>query len=244
MDRVTIGHALGERRRYLALDQGTAATRIGISRSTYAAYEHGGRRPSIDVLRSLATFLAVSLDDVLELYGATCIVLARLALMRDMLTEGESGDAMSEAASEVADAAAAIVAEAASSDAAVVDVASRRVARADDMSVVRRVYFDVVTGSDHWPNRSFAVLTSEGPGAARRSAPVAALAEVPAAGDVVSIGLMAGDEDEAATKGHGKTSKKKSRAKGDKKRPKNKEKSKPKDLDTKKRKKKKRKDRR
>jgi transcriptional regulator with XRE-family HTH domain len=247
MDRVTIGHALGERRRYLALDQGTAATRIGISRSTYAAYEHGGRRPSIDVLRSLAAFLDVTLDEVLELYGATCIVLARLALMRDMLTDGESTSTLSDAAGEVADAAAAIVAEAASTDAAVVDVSSRRMSRDDDMSVVKRVYFDVVTGSDHRPTRSYAVLTSDGPGALRRSVPAAAVAgasEASASGDVVSIGLL-GDhgEESSKKKGEAKKRKKKSAGKGGKKRPKNKDKGKPKDDDGKKRKKKRRKDR-
>ena len=239
MDRVTIGHALGERRRFLGLDQGTAAIKIGISRSTYAAYEHGGRRPSIDVLRSLASFLDISLDDVLELYGATCIVLARLALMRDMLTEGESGEGLSSAATEVADAAAAIVAGAADASDAV-GVSARRIDRYDDMSVLKRVYFDVATGSDHRPNRSYAVVTSDGPGALRRAG---AHAEDPAAdaarGAVVPIATVEAPRVEKSKK----KGKKKSDRKDDKKRPKNKGKSKPKD-DAKKGKKKKRKDRR
>lgn len=241
MDRVTIGHALGERRRLLGLDQGTAANRIGISRSTYAAYEHGGRRPSVDVLRSLAKFLDVTLDEVLELYGATCIVLARLALMRDMLTDGESGAGLSDAASEVADAAAAIVAEAdAAKGAAVVEVTPRRAMRNDDMSVLKRVYFDVVTGSDHRPSRSYAVVTSDGPGAVRRvRGSDDDVANAVSGGEVVSL-AVAPDRDDRGSKKKGK---KKSASKGDKKRPKNKDKSKPKD-DDKKRKKKKRKDRR
>ncbi|MGA7834740.1 MAG: helix-turn-helix domain-containing protein [Acidimicrobiales bacterium] len=78
----TIGRALRTRRAQLDLDQRDAASRIGMSRTTYSSYERDTQRPSVDVLPAIAEFLEVSIDDVLVLYGASAVAAARTALGR------------------------------------------------------------------------------------------------------------------------------------------------------------------
>lgn len=73
----TIGEALVARRQALGLDKGRAAHRIGMSRTSYGAYERDAQRPSIEVFAPLIEFLSVSLEEFLTLYGATCIAIAR-----------------------------------------------------------------------------------------------------------------------------------------------------------------------
>jgi transcriptional regulator with XRE-family HTH domain len=112
----TIGRALEERRRELGIGQEVAADAVGVSRSTFAAYEHDTRRISPEVLRPLAHFLDVSLVEVLELYGATCVAQARRVLFGDEPPAPPSPFSGARA---------------------------RRATR-DDMSIVERVYFDTV----------------------------------------------------------------------------------------------------
>ena len=112
MATTTIGRALAARRRDTGLDLEAAAARLGVSRSTYSSYERGTRRPSPENLRAVAVFLDVTIDTVLDLYGATCVEQARRVLQPD----------------EVASAATA-------SDRA------RRAPR-HDVAVIKRVYFD------------------------------------------------------------------------------------------------------
>jgi transcriptional regulator with XRE-family HTH domain len=78
----TIGRALRTRRALLGLDQRDAATRIGMSRTTYSSYERDTQRPSVDVLPAIADFLEISVDEVLVLFGASAIAAARTALGR------------------------------------------------------------------------------------------------------------------------------------------------------------------
>lgn len=78
----TIGSSLLAKRRELGLEQSRAAEKIGMSRSTYSSYELDHQRPSADVLPAIADFIGISLDELLVLYGATCIALARPALAR------------------------------------------------------------------------------------------------------------------------------------------------------------------
>ena len=87
MGPLTIGGALSERRRVLKWDQTCAASAIGVNRSTHAAYEHDSRRLSAETLRPLATFLMLTLDEILELYGATCVTQARRVLFGEMVDE-------------------------------------------------------------------------------------------------------------------------------------------------------------
>jgi transcriptional regulator with XRE-family HTH domain len=92
----TIGRALRTRRALLGLDQRDAATRIGMSRTTYSSYERDTQRPSVDVLPAIADFLEISVDEVLVLFGASAIAAARTALGRLSSTERASTDASSE----------------------------------------------------------------------------------------------------------------------------------------------------
>ena len=109
----TIGRSLERRRVELTLTREAAAEAIGVSRSTYSAYESDQRRLSPDVLRTLAVFLGVELEETLDLYGATCVVQARRALFG----ASPAGSAAARAS-------------------------IRRVTRSDDMAIVERVYFD------------------------------------------------------------------------------------------------------
>jgi transcriptional regulator with XRE-family HTH domain len=94
----TIGRALRTRRALLGLDQRDAATRIGMSRTTYSSYERDTQRPSVDVLPAIADFLEISVDDVLVLFGASAIAAARTALRRLGSTEGATGVSSGDAA--------------------------------------------------------------------------------------------------------------------------------------------------
>jgi transcriptional regulator with XRE-family HTH domain len=82
MSDETIGRALRTRRAQLGFDQKEAATRIGMSRTTFSSYERDTQRPSVDVLPAIADFLEISIDDVLALFGASAIAAARTALGR------------------------------------------------------------------------------------------------------------------------------------------------------------------
>ena len=82
MDATTIGEALVAKRTDLGLEKGQAAQRIGMSRTTYSSYEQDAQRPSVEVFPAIAEFLGVSMDEVLALYGATCVVQARNFLAR------------------------------------------------------------------------------------------------------------------------------------------------------------------
>ena len=82
MEATTIGEALVAKRTNLGLEKGQAAQRIGMSRTTYSSYEQDAQRPSVEVFPAIAEFLGVSMDEVLALYGATCVVQARNFLAR------------------------------------------------------------------------------------------------------------------------------------------------------------------
>lgn len=83
----TIGSALRNRRRELGIDQKDAAAQIGMSRTTFSSYERDLQRPSAEVLPPLAGFLDVTIEEMLTLYGATCIEALRPQLER--LTSSE-----------------------------------------------------------------------------------------------------------------------------------------------------------
>jgi transcriptional regulator with XRE-family HTH domain len=95
----TIGRALRTRRALLGLDQRDAATRIGMSRTTYSSYERDTQRPSVDVLPAIADFLEISVDDVLVLFGASAIAAARTALRRLGSNQGATGVSSGDVAS-------------------------------------------------------------------------------------------------------------------------------------------------
>jgi transcriptional regulator with XRE-family HTH domain len=78
----TIGSALRNRRRELGIDQKDAAAQIGMSRTTFSSYERDLQRPSAEVLPPLAGFLDITIEDMLTLYGATCIEALRPQLER------------------------------------------------------------------------------------------------------------------------------------------------------------------
>lgn len=82
MSVATIGSALAEKRRELGLEKGQAADKIGMSRTTYSSYEQDAQRPSVDVFPALAEFLAISMEELLSLYGATCVAAVRPSLER------------------------------------------------------------------------------------------------------------------------------------------------------------------
>ena len=116
---VTIGRALERRRVDLNLTRDAAAEAIGVSRSTYSAYESDLRRLSPDVLRTLAVFLGIDVEETLDLYGATCVAQARRALF------GVSPVGSTAARAGI-----------------------RRATRSDDMAIVERVYFDAAARED------------------------------------------------------------------------------------------------
>ena len=121
MDAMTIGRALAARRRDTGLDPEAAAVRLGVTRSTYTAYEHGSRRPSVATLRAVADFLDVTTDVVLELYGVTCVEQARRVLQPDVVDNASTASS-----------------------------SGTRAAHRHDVTVIERVYFDPgVTNGDH-----------------------------------------------------------------------------------------------
>ena len=73
-----------EKRRVLGLAKGQAADKIGMSRTTYSSYERDAQRPSVDVFPTLAGFLDISIEELLALYGATCVAAVRSSLERVM----------------------------------------------------------------------------------------------------------------------------------------------------------------
>ncbi len=132
MEKTTLGQALVERRTSLEIDKARAARFIGIARSTYTAYELDTRRIAPESLPALGKFLDVSLDDLVHLYGATCMAQARETLLHHMFH----------------------------SDPPVVEVLPTPPAPAprtrmekddvdSDLTVLKRVFFDVVTTSGH-----------------------------------------------------------------------------------------------
>jgi transcriptional regulator with XRE-family HTH domain len=82
MMETTIGHALRARRQELGLDQREVASLIGMSRTTYSSYERDAQRPSVDIFPAIAEFLAIPMEELLALYGATCIASVRPPLER------------------------------------------------------------------------------------------------------------------------------------------------------------------
>jgi DNA-binding XRE family transcriptional regulator len=80
MSVATIGTALVEKRVELGLEKGQAADKIGMSRTTYSSYEQDAQRPSVDVFPALAEFLDISMEELLTLYGATCVAAVRPTL--------------------------------------------------------------------------------------------------------------------------------------------------------------------
>lgn len=97
MSVATIGSALAEKRSELGLEKGQAADKIGMSRTTYSSYEQDAQRPSVDVFPALAEFLSVSMEELLALYGATCVAAIRPALERLLLDRPGDSDQAREA---------------------------------------------------------------------------------------------------------------------------------------------------
>jgi transcriptional regulator with XRE-family HTH domain len=89
MSTATIGSALVAKRHELGLEKGQAADKIGMSRTTYSSYEQDAQRPSVDVFPALAGFLDVSMEELLTLYGATCVAAVRPSLEK-VLADHES----------------------------------------------------------------------------------------------------------------------------------------------------------
>jgi transcriptional regulator with XRE-family HTH domain len=89
-----IGDALLARRKQRRLDQGRAASEIGVSPSTYRSYEKNTQRPSVNVFPALSKFLGLEIEDFLPLYAATVIFALRPALERELasLSNGSTGD--------------------------------------------------------------------------------------------------------------------------------------------------------
>jgi transcriptional regulator with XRE-family HTH domain len=87
MGEETIGSSLRARRMDLGLDQRDAGARIGMSRTTYSSYERDTQRPSVDVFPALAQFLDISTEELLTLYGATCVMSVRPSLERLLLAK-------------------------------------------------------------------------------------------------------------------------------------------------------------
>ena len=111
---LTVGRALVRRRDELSISRDAAAESVGVSRSTYSAYEGDRRRLSPEALRTLAVFLNVGLEEILELYGETCVIQARRVLLGGSPV-GTAGDSRT---------------------------GIRRTARNNDMAIVERVYFE------------------------------------------------------------------------------------------------------
>lgn len=126
MEKRTLGEALRERRDRLGIDKAKAAAIVGVARSTYAAYELDSRRLSVDILSALGAFLDASIDELLKLYGATCVAQAREALLVHQLRDD---DDLTASAGPLR--------------------TREKATHESDMSVVQRVYFDVVTTSGH-----------------------------------------------------------------------------------------------
>ena len=99
MTIATIGSALAERRAFLGLEKGQAADKIGMSRTTYSSYEQDAQRPSVDVFPALAGFLEISMEELLTLYGATCVAAVRPSLQR-LLSSSESDVVEAESSTE------------------------------------------------------------------------------------------------------------------------------------------------
>jgi transcriptional regulator with XRE-family HTH domain len=93
MSVATIGSALAEKRREFGLEKGQAADKIGMSRTTYSSYEQDAQRPSVDVFPALAQFLEVSMEELLTLYGATCVAAVRPSLERLLSDRGDDEQA-------------------------------------------------------------------------------------------------------------------------------------------------------
>jgi transcriptional regulator with XRE-family HTH domain len=91
MSVATIGSALAEKRRELGLEKGQAADKIGMSRTTYSSYEQDAQRPSVDVFPALTEFLKISMEELLILYGATCVAAVRPSLERLLSDRTDNG---------------------------------------------------------------------------------------------------------------------------------------------------------
>ena len=144
MEKTTLGQALVERRIELGIDKAKAAALIGVARATYAAYEADSRRLSIDGLPALRAFLDVAVEDFLELYGATCVAQARVVILRDLfISDAEVGERPTPTTMLVKN------------------------VRDNEMSVVERVFFDVVTAKGHGVASPYVTQPSTAPTALR-----------------------------------------------------------------------------
>jgi transcriptional regulator with XRE-family HTH domain len=136
MEKTTLGQALIERRTSLEIDKARAARMIGIARSTYTAYELDLRRIAPESLPALGKFLDASLDDLVHLYGATCMAQARETLLHHMFHSDPP------------------VVEVVATPPAITSLGARAKLEKEedpdrDLSVLKRVFFDVVTTSGH-----------------------------------------------------------------------------------------------
>jgi len=162
MEKTTLGQALIERRTSLEIDKARAARMIGIARSTYTAYELDARRIAPESLPALGQFLDASLDDLVHLYGATCMSQARETLLHHMFHSDPP------------------VVEVLPVPPTVPSLGARAKLEKDedpdrDLSVLKRVFFDVVTTSGHEIAPAFA--TSPPSFGATTAAPTASVFE-------------------------------------------------------------------
>lgn len=146
MEKTTLGQALVERRIELGIDKAKAAARVGVTRATYAAYESDARRLSVDGLPALRSFLDVAVEDFLEMYGATCVAQARVIILRDLF-----------------------VSDALMSERPMPTTMMVKNVRDNEMSVVERVFFDVVTAKGHGVASPYVTQPSTEPTAVRAS---------------------------------------------------------------------------
>jgi transcriptional regulator with XRE-family HTH domain len=146
MEKTTLGQALVERRIELGIDKANAAAMVGVTRATYAAYESDSRRLSVDGLPALRSFLDVAVEDFLEMYGATCVAQARVIILRDLF-----------------------VSDALTSERPMPTTMMVKNVRDNEMSVVERVFFDVVTAKGHGVASPYVTQPSTEPTAVRAS---------------------------------------------------------------------------
>ncbi len=184
MERVTIGRALAQRRHALGLSTERAAAIIGVSRATYAAYERDARRLSVESLRDFAPFLDATDDEIVELYGATCVVQARMALLRDSLRDDDAARPRGRAA------------------------VSRDVDESD-LAVVKRVYFDTVMETSDRETSNLSEFEDRDDPTARFVRPFAVYGEETSAVRALSLKDPAPGEPAKSGRASGKKSKKK-----------------------------------
>ena len=63
-DKISFGHYLATRRKYMRLTQEELADRIGVSKSAVAKWETDGGLPDRDNLKRIAEVISVSVDEL------------------------------------------------------------------------------------------------------------------------------------------------------------------------------------